>query len=155
MDEDREPKMGMGGYIDDNGCNANSRPEEEHILVDRATHDAQLWSNILWSSGGALEHLICSYHYLKTDFTETGRPFFRGGQFGKKIIIKDASGTPTILKQLSAYTPFKTLGTFQAATHCQHTQFQALQKRPPTLQGFFPSATARLMPHGFTTPASS
>ena len=93
--------------MDDNGLNVNSRPSDEITLVGRATHDAQLWSDILWASGGALEHPKCSYHYLQTEFTDTGRPFFRGGQFGSPIVIKDSSDNRTTLTQLSAYTPFK------------------------------------------------
>ena len=127
MDGDRELKMGMGGYVDDAGCNTNSRPEDENTLVARATHDAQLWNDILWSSGGALEHSKCSYHYLKTDFTPMGRPFFRGGKFGGPIIIQDASENKTTLNHISAYMPSKTLGTHQAATHCQRTQFEILK----------------------------
>jgi hypothetical protein len=126
-------KMGMDGYVDDNGCNANCKPHEEHTLVARATHDAQLWSDILLSSGGALEHSKCSYHYLQTEFTDTGRPFFRGGKFGAPIVIQDASGTKTTLSQLSAYTSFKTIGTHQAPAHCQKTQFQILKKKAVTL----------------------
>ena len=133
MDGERELKMGMGGYVDDCGLNANSRTSEEHTLVARATHDAQLWSDILWSSGGALEHSKCSYHYLRTEFTPTGRPYFRGGKFGTTIKIKDATGKQTELTQFSAYQPIKTLGTYQAATHCQKTQFEILQKKAQTL----------------------
>ena len=133
MDGDRELKMGMGGYVDDAGCNTNSRPEDENTLVARATHDAQLWNDILWSSGGALEHSKCSYHYLKTDFTPTGRPFFRGGKFGGPIIIQDASENKTTLNHISAYMPSKTLGTHQAATHCQRTQFEILKKKAGNL----------------------
>ena len=133
MNGDRQLKMGMGGYVDDNGLNVNSRPSDEVTLVGRATHDAQLWSDILWASGGALEHPKCSYHYLQTEFTDTGRPFFRGGQFGSPIVIKDSSDNKTTLTHLSAYTPFKTLGTYQAATHCQKTQFEVLKKKATNL----------------------
>ncbi len=133
MNGERVLTMGMDGYVDDNGLNANSKPSEEHKLVERATHDAQLWSDILWSSGGALEHPKCSYHYLRTEFTGTGQPFFRGGKFGARITITDAHGVNTELEQLSAYAPFKTLGTYQAATHGQKTQFEILKKKATNL----------------------
>ena len=126
-------ELGLDGFVDDNSCNANCTPDEEHDLVAKATHDAQLWSDILWSSGGALEHSKCAYHYLQTSFTDTGRPFFRGGKFGKPIVIKDYQGKSTTLEHLCAYMPFKTLGTHQAATHCQKTQFHVLQKKATTL----------------------
>jgi hypothetical protein len=71
-------KMGMDGYVDDNGCNANCKPHEEHTLVARATHDAQLWNDILWSSGGALEHSKCLS--LLTDRIYRHRPSFLSGR---------------------------------------------------------------------------
>jgi hypothetical protein len=133
MAAERLLKMGLDGYVDDNGCNVNSLPFDKESLVERARHDAQLWSNILWSSSGALEHSKCSYCYLQTEFTTTGCPYFRGGKFGAPIQIKDAKGTLTPLDQLSAYVPFKTLGTYQAATHCQTMQFTVLQQKARAL----------------------
>jgi hypothetical protein len=89
MDGTQTLKLGMGGFVDNNGCNVNCRPEDEHSLVDKATLDAQLWSNILWASRGELEHSECSYQYLQTEFMPSGKPFFRGGKFGKPILISD------------------------------------------------------------------
>lgn len=74
--------LGMGGFVDDNRCNVNCRSYEEHELLAKVTHDAQLWSDILWASGGALEHSKCSYHYLRTRFTNSGDPIFFNRQFG-------------------------------------------------------------------------
>jgi hypothetical protein len=98
-----------------------------------ATHDAQLLSDILWGSGGELEHSKCSYKYLHTDSTPSGIPYFRGGQFGTPIAIKDATGRKTQLEHSSAYQAYKTLGTYQAATKRQKTQFEMLQKKAGSL----------------------
>lgn len=111
MDGTIETKMGMTGFVDDNKSSVNSQPEDEADLISRAEHDAQLWSNILWSSGGALEHSKCSYRYLKTDFTSTGIPLFRTGKFGTPIRIKDATGRVTMLEHMSAY------GAYFSATY--------------------------------------
>ena len=70
-------KIGMTGFVDDNSCNVNCKPQDEHNLTRMAANDAQLWSNILWSSGGALKHSKCSYHYLKTTFTIARAPVFK------------------------------------------------------------------------------
>jgi hypothetical protein len=43
MSGKKKTKLGMGGFVDDNCCNVNGFPNEEHMLVDWATHDAQLW----------------------------------------------------------------------------------------------------------------
>jgi hypothetical protein len=92
-----------------------SRNHEDELCL-RAEHDAQLWNDILWASGGALKHSKCTYKYLKTDFTETGIPYFRVGSFGKQICVKDKSGRSTAIEHSLAYQAYKTLGTYQAAT---------------------------------------
>jgi hypothetical protein len=88
MDGTQETKVGMTGFVDDNNCNINCQPDQEDELCTRAEHDAQLWNDILWASGGALEHSKCTYKYLKTDFTATGIPYFRAGLFGKQICVE-------------------------------------------------------------------
>jgi exonuclease III len=133
MDGSKTVKLGMTGFVDDNTCNVNSRPEDEATLCLHATHDAQLWNDILWGSGGELEHSKCSYKYLHTDFTPSGIPYFRGGQFGTPIVIEDATGHRTQLEHSSAYQAYKTLGTYQAATKRQKTQFEMLQKKAGSL----------------------
>lgn len=133
MDGSQETKIGMTGFVDDNNCNINCRPEQEAELCQRAEHDAQLWNDILWASGGALEHSKCTYKYLKTDFTATGIPYFRAGAFGKQISIQDKEGQVTAIEHSSAYQAYKTLGTYQAATKRQKVQFQMLQKKASSL----------------------
>jgi hypothetical protein len=129
MDGIQEMHVGMTGFVDDNSCNINCQPDSEDELCLRAEHDAQLWNDILWASGGALEHSKCTYKYLKTDFTDTGIPYFRAGSFGKQICVKDKSGHSTAIEHSSAYQAYKTLGTYQAATKRQKVQFQMLQKK--------------------------
>jgi hypothetical protein len=129
LDGKRETKLGLSGFVDINKCNVNFRPEEEDRLCLCAKHDAQLWNNILWGSGGALEHSKCSYKYLKTNFTASGIPFFCGGSFGKQIRIHNNSGHLMAIKHSSAYQAYKTLGTYQVATKHQKIQFQMLQMK--------------------------
>jgi hypothetical protein len=66
--------IGMAGFVDDNSSQSNCAPRQRASLIARATHDAQLWSDILYSSGGVLEHDKCSYHYMRTDFDRNGAP---------------------------------------------------------------------------------
>ena len=126
-------KVGMTGFVDDNSCNVNCRPHEIDSLASSAAHDAQLWSDILWSSGGALEHSKCSYHFLKTTFTIAGAPVFEQGQFGHPITITDHQGTVTTIDHRTVYSAYKTLGTQQCATSNQPTQFATLLKKASQL----------------------
>jgi hypothetical protein len=125
--------MGMAGYVDDNSVQVNCHPSQRHSLISKATHDAQLWSDILWSSGGILEHAKCSYHYLITDFDRQGAPILRPGCHSEPIKIRDAFGNSTTLKQLSVYTPYKTLGTLQCPGSKQAGQAEALVQRSQKL----------------------
>jgi hypothetical protein len=133
MDGTLKTKVGMTSFVDNNNCNVNCRPAQEETLCARAEHDAQLWNNILCSSGGALEHSKCTYKYLRTKFTATGTPYFWAGSFGTQITIWDAAGKTTPIEHSSAYHAYKTLGTFQAATKRQTIQYQMLQKKATTL----------------------
>jgi hypothetical protein len=45
------------------------------LLLERATADAQLWNDLLSSSGGALEIPKCVYHLAHYGFTEAGTLF--------------------------------------------------------------------------------
>ena len=129
IDSTRLLKVGMAGFVDDNGVQTNCHPRDRHNLLSHATHDAQLWSDILWSSGGILEHDKCSYHYLCTDFDKQGAPVFRAGQHSDPILIRDHRNQATAITQLSAYQPYKTLGTYQCPGHAQTTQYDILMKK--------------------------
>jgi hypothetical protein len=119
----------MAGFVDDNSCQANSHPLDRHNLITNATHNAQLWNDILYSSGGILEHAKCSYHYICTDFDSNGTPYMRPGCHGEPIMIRDHQQQLTTLKQLSVYTPYKTLGTIQCPGQAQRGQISTLIRR--------------------------
>ena len=133
MDGQLSLRIGMAGYVDDNSVQVNCHPRNRASLIFHATEDAQLWSDILWSSGGVLEHDKCSYHYLRTDFDSNGAPVFRSGAHGPPIVIRDSSGAPTTLTQLSAYTPYKTLGTYQCPGSSQRKQTDVLISKARSL----------------------
>jgi hypothetical protein len=119
MDGTLKTKVGMTSFVDNNNCNVNCWPKQETSLRARAEHNAQLWNNILWGSGAALEHSKSTYKYLRTEFTATGTPYFQAGSFGTPITIRDNSGQTTPIEHSSAYHAYKTLGTYQAATKRQ------------------------------------
>ena len=123
----------MAGYIDDNCAQVNSHPSQRETLIQRATHDAQLWNDILWASGGVLEHDKCSYHFMVTDFDRNGAPVLRSSKHGEPIKIHNAFGKTTTLKQLSVYSPYKTLGTYQCPGSAQWQQESILVQKSQLL----------------------
>jgi hypothetical protein len=70
---------------------------------------------------------------MRTDFDRNGAPVLRAGKHGDPIIIHDHNHNPTTLKQLSVYTPYKTLGTFQCPGSHPQGQADALIKHSKAL----------------------
>ena len=101
----------------------------EHY-AELATTDAQRWNDVLQLTGGALEDTKCSYHFLYYDFTISGLPILRSGTFEPTICIKFNNATSqTPLKQLSAHTSHKTLGTQKSPAGNETAAFKAILKK--------------------------
>jgi hypothetical protein len=123
-------KLGMTGFVDDNNAQTTGRPEEtEAALALRFTHDAQLWHDILWATGGPLETSKCSYQSMRFDFSGAGSPFLRHGKHGPPIVINDAAGGDITIEQLPVTQAYKILGTYQAAVASQRQQHSVLKKK--------------------------
>jgi hypothetical protein len=119
--------IGMVGFVDDNNCQTtgdHSTTVEE--LVATAQHDAQLWRDILYASGGELELPKCYYHLLWVNFSASGHPVLQPGQFGPPLILQDANGQDTQIRQYSALQSHKILGSYQAPISNQRPQYQDL-----------------------------
>jgi hypothetical protein len=108
----------MIGFVDDstgqvNEFGADPQPSPEH-LIEIMRKDGQLWTDLLWSSGGALELPKCSYHYLHYMFTNDGAPILQGGQVGPKLTIRTGDRTKIVdIPSKSVFEAHKTLGTWQ------------------------------------------
>lgn len=65
----------MIGFVDDcNNCvnyfkNAIQHP---NVLLEKAQEDAQLWNDLLYCSGGALEVRKCMFQFAHYVFSSTG-----------------------------------------------------------------------------------
>ena len=68
-------KVNMVGFVDDATCVTAGDPTAPlQDLITRMQHDAQLWNDILWSSGGKLELSKCGYHTSYYIFNPDGTP---------------------------------------------------------------------------------
>ena len=57
------------GFVDDSTCvTGGKRGETVDQLLVRVKHDAQLWHDLLWASGGKLELEKCGFHLIFYDF---------------------------------------------------------------------------------------
>ena len=107
--------MHMIGFVDD--CTQRVNRFDDDIqptvpqLITTMESDVQLWNDLLWASGGALEQSKCSYHIVQSDWTQDGQPFLKGGTENTPIQLYHAGITTTTL-QKSNYTAHKTLGCY-------------------------------------------
>jgi hypothetical protein len=128
-------KIGMTGFVDDNNCNSceDAITHEDHSagIISRMRYDAQLWHNLLWSSGGALELTKCQYHLMDWDFTIAGAPILNTGTNDNHIHLISPVGNELRIKQLGCGTSYKTLGVFVEPLQHQSTEYKYLLSKAP------------------------
>ena len=116
----------MTGFVDDKNARTNTfestnQPTDEE-LIKLAQTDAQLWRDLLASSGGKLEPLKCCYYMMKTIFASSGAPILQGGIGPESLVVKDENGTETKLKIVSNFSSKKGLGYWKSP--CDNEQQQ-------------------------------
>ena len=107
--------IGMLGFVDDNNIsNTGGKHESIEDVIKRTQHDAQLWNDILKATGGTLNLLKYFFQVITTAFSQSGAPVIAAHNESWYINIVDRADNSTqIMKALSAYTPYKSLGTIQ------------------------------------------
>jgi exonuclease III len=124
----------MVGFVDDSNGQTNCFTEElqwsEKVMQQHVAHDAQVWTNLLSASGGALELSKCSYHYLKWGFAEHGAPVLMPIRDIPEIKVRDPQTYQThVLTKLSPYEAHKTLGYYKEPAGNQKKQYRTLLEK--------------------------
>ena len=113
-----EIQMYMVAFVDDSNNAVNDWHSEDtpmaQDLLQMALEDTQLWHDLLWSSGGALELPKCSYHFLQYQYNDKCEQTFVPGTTSTPLAIQDPSGKTISCKPLCAYKAHKTLGCHKA-----------------------------------------
>ncbi|MEM7284523.1 MAG: hypothetical protein AAF438_23235, partial [Pseudomonadota bacterium] len=127
-------KIYMIGFVDDttgqvNEFNKNDQSDPTAVIT-KMQEDAQLWNDLLWSSGGALELTKCSYHVYFYKFTRSSEPVLVCGQVGNPIRVSSGDRTREYpIPHKSAYTAHKTLGHHKDPSGNQTGQYRALKEK--------------------------
>ena len=134
-DQSIKISMFIVGFVDDctqrvNEFSAQSQPNDERLMA-LMERDVQLWNDLLWTSGGALEQSKCSFHIIQSQWTEDGHPFLKGGTATNTVLLNDR-GRITPTTQLSNYTSHKTLGCHINPAHIQVQTWQYIKKKNET-----------------------
>jgi hypothetical protein len=142
----------MIGFVDDtNACvNDFENPDQSPAnIIHKATSDAQLWNDLLRSSGGALEISKCIFHLAHYGFTATGAPVLKSppSNVAKVTISESESTSPIQLTALSPYTARKTLGCYKSPssnykTSLQHITTKALRHSTAVQKSFISAKCA-------------
>jgi hypothetical protein len=109
-------QIGMTGFVDDNNCNSreDAITHEDHSdgIISLMHFDAQVWHDLLWTSGGALELTKCQYHLMDWNFTIVGAPILNTGTDDNHIDLISPVGNELRIKQPGCGTLYKILGAF-------------------------------------------
>jgi hypothetical protein len=91
-------------------------PDKSEQVVQKLKENAQIWTDLLSATGGALELSICSYHVAAWQFTSKGTPVLTtetGKYAGVTVTADKVSGSEYFLQYLSPYAYHKTLGHYK------------------------------------------
>ena len=138
-----QTKFTIEGFVDDsneqvNEFDSNKQPSPTK-LIRRMQHDAQLWNDLLWSSGGALELSKCSYHLLHWNFSLSGAPLLQDLSHTEHppLSIQTARRDQGyIIPYRNPYQAHKTLGHYKEPAGTQRAQFRHLLEKTTTMARF-------------------
>jgi hypothetical protein len=121
---------------DTNACVNEWHPQHDgkvENIMDKVKHDAQLWNDLLYVSGGKLELSKCSYHPLRFQFAADGTPSVVTTLPKGIQLIDSISQQPIHVEPLQPYSPHKTLGHWKAPAGRATTQLNALRIKMQTI----------------------
>ena len=136
-DRSHNMNLGMVGFVDDSNGQTNDFMQTESSLtlpntLHKLRYNAQVWSNLLGASGGALELSKCSCHLVDWKFGEHGDPVMVNTRPPAQQPIKvtdPLTQAAHVLTFLSPYTAHKTLGHHKEPAGTQREQFQKLWQK--------------------------
>eukprot|EP00957_Ditylum_brightwellii_P040618 3074488-Ditylum_brightwellii.AAC.1 len=108
----------MVRFVDDAKGQVNSFSDNmvsPTYLIELMSQDAQLWSDLLWLSGGYLELDKCFYHFIYYCFLDDGTLIMQSKSPRPPLRVQQALSTDaTIIEYKNPFTPLKTLGHYKA-----------------------------------------
>ena len=109
--------------------------ETVHDIMKRTQHDAQLWNDLLRATGGALNLEKCFAQVIETQFNTNGAPVIAPADPTLTITLTDRlHNKEVIIRPISAYKTYRSLGTEQGTSKNQKQQHVKLMKTSGTHQ---------------------
>ena len=88
-------EMYMTGFVDDTNGRTNDFLNDGAVieeLVRRSEKDAQMWCDLLWTSGGLLEYSKCSCYTVHHGFSKRDNPVLKGMKRGDDDRVPEIIG---------------------------------------------------------------
>ena len=104
------------GFVNDVRTSVNAFDNNQLTLdqlMSMATHDSQLWHDILTAANQALELPKCGYHAMIFEFTPTGEPILVEDP-ESNITLHDPRGNPFQINKWKTTVATKYLGAHKA-----------------------------------------
>jgi hypothetical protein len=123
--------IGMLGFVDDNNItNTGEEGESVNDIIIRTQHDAQLWNDLLRATGGALNLDKCFAQVIDFQFGLNGAPVIAPADPNLIIKIQDRLyNKEVIIKPISPYKTYRSLGTEQGTSKNQKQQHEKLKNK--------------------------
>lgn len=107
------------GFVNDSTSRVNdfyARPQPDDTqLLNKMQHDAQVWSNLLWTGGGMLELPKCSFHYVLTMYNPDGIAHLIDKPNIPDLHLQDPTHSQSIcINRKSIFENHKTLGHYKS-----------------------------------------
>ena len=104
-------KFSIVGFVDDSTCITGAKGGDSvEQLLAMVKHDAQLWHDLLWSSGGKLELSKCGFHIMYYDFDSDELPTLKNLD-STSIDLHNSNGEYCTVHNKNIYTPRKNWDT--------------------------------------------
>eukprot|EP00957_Ditylum_brightwellii_P049833 3778151-Ditylum_brightwellii.AAC.1 len=123
----------MVGFVDDatgqvNSCYDNTATPE--YLIECMGQDTQLWSDLLWLSGGYLESDKCLYHFVYYCSLADGIPIMQSKCPVPPLRVKQSQSLGSItIEYNNSFTLHKALGHYKAPAGAHRTQMTILGEK--------------------------
>jgi hypothetical protein len=127
--------LGMIGFVDNTNGQTNQFAQNEtedtrRQVLQQAKGNAQLWTDILNASGGALELSKCSYHLLRWSVSISGAPVLTvlPRNIPPMKVTDPQDSQEYQIPMLDPYFAHKTLGHYKEPSGSQKEQMKQIQK---------------------------
>lgn len=118
----------MSMFVDDSAQLCNTFKEPNTTILEQTTSNLQLYSDLVYTTGGKLAHDKCKFYYVNFFFDENDNAKMCSKQdLPTALLVVDAESNEAVsIKHLDVSDPHKTLGYYLSPAGCQEALYDVL-----------------------------